>query len=257
MAYEGLQTETVTIRGHNGDMTEAYYARPSKPGKVPGVVVLMHIIGWDEWIIETARRFAHHGYAAIAPNLFLRFGPGSPDDVAARARPAGGASDAEVMGDTAACHGVPARAGQCHRQDRRDRLLLRRTPHLSRRLHAPEYRRGGRLLGRRRGRRRSPQLTPKRPVAPIDLTPTITAPMLGLFGNDDMNPEPRAREQDRGNAQALGKTYEFHRYDGAGHAFLNWNQPSYRAAAAVDAWPKIFAWFGKYLGGGTTGSGAR
>ena len=39
---------------------------------------------------------------------------------------------------------------------------------------------------------------------------------------------------------------------GAGHAFLNWNQVSFRAAAAADAWPKIFAWYGKYLGGGTT-----
>ena len=85
MAYEGLQTETVTFRGHNGDRTEAYYARPAGPGKVGGVLVLHHILGWDEWTTEVVRKFAHNGYAAIAPNLFFRFGQGSSDDVASRA----------------------------------------------------------------------------------------------------------------------------------------------------------------------------
>jgi len=90
MTYEGLQAETVSFGGHNGDPTEGYYARPLRAGKVPGVVVIHHMPGFDEWTTEVVRKFAHYGYAAIAPNLFVRFGPGSPDDVTARARPAGG-----------------------------------------------------------------------------------------------------------------------------------------------------------------------
>ena len=74
MPYEGQQAELVSFRGHNGDMAQAYYARPARPGRVPGVVVLHHIIGWDEWTTEVVRKFAHRGYAAIAPNLFFRFG---------------------------------------------------------------------------------------------------------------------------------------------------------------------------------------
>src|SRR5256885_16629569 len=89
MAYEGLQSETVNFHGHNGDRTEAYYARPAGPGKVGGVLVLHHILGWDEWTTEVVRKFAHNGYAAIAPNLFFRFGQASSDDVASPARPAG------------------------------------------------------------------------------------------------------------------------------------------------------------------------
>ena len=35
MSYQGLQAETVSFRGYNGDQGEAYYARPVRPGKVP------------------------------------------------------------------------------------------------------------------------------------------------------------------------------------------------------------------------------
>ena len=99
MAYPGIIAETVPFTGHNGDKSEAYYARPSREGKFPGVVVIMHLPGWDEWIIEVTRKLAHHGYAAIAPNLYFREGPGSPDDVGARVRAAGGVADASVVGD--------------------------------------------------------------------------------------------------------------------------------------------------------------
>jgi len=44
-----------------------------------------------------------------------------------------------------------------------------------------------------------------------------------------------------------GKTYEFHRYDGAGHGFFYWHRPMYRAEQAMDGWAKIWAFFGKYL----------
>jgi len=48
MSYEGLQAEVVSFKAHNGDTGEAYYARRPRPGKVPGIVVIMHLPGWDE-----------------------------------------------------------------------------------------------------------------------------------------------------------------------------------------------------------------
>ena len=99
--YRGLQGEPVMFRGHNGDQGEAYYARPVDGGKYPGVVVIHHLPGWDEWIIEVVRKFAHHGYAAISPHLYFREGSDSPDDIGARVRAAGGVADAQVMGDVA------------------------------------------------------------------------------------------------------------------------------------------------------------
>ena len=78
---------------------EAYLARPIGTSNVPGVVVIHHMPGWDEWTREVVRKFAAQGYAAIAPHLFSRFGRGPWDDVAAAARAAGGVSDAQVVGD--------------------------------------------------------------------------------------------------------------------------------------------------------------
>src|SRR6202035_4386067 len=80
---------------------EAYCARPARAGKFPGVVVIHHIPGWDEWTMEVVRKFAHHGYAAISPHLYFREGTDAPDDIGARVRAAGGVADAQVVGDVA------------------------------------------------------------------------------------------------------------------------------------------------------------
>ena len=52
MSYPSLIAETVTFVGHNGDSGEAYYAHPTRAGKFPGMVVIHHLPGWDEWITE-------------------------------------------------------------------------------------------------------------------------------------------------------------------------------------------------------------
>ena len=86
MTYESMLAETVAFRGHKGDIGEAYYARPLGGGPWPGVVLIHHMPGWDEWIKEATRKLAHHGLATISPHLYFREGPGSPDDVGARVR---------------------------------------------------------------------------------------------------------------------------------------------------------------------------
>jgi carboxymethylenebutenolidase len=45
----------------------------------------------------------------------------------------------------------------------------------------------------------------------------------------------------------LGKTYEFHRYDDAGHAFFNTSRVAYRPEQAADGWSKVFAFLRKHL----------
>src|SRR5689334_3742705 len=97
--FDATTTELVTYKGHSGDTIEAYSARPIGATDVPGVVVIHHMPGWDEWTKEVARRLAYHGYAAVAPHLNHRLGPGSWDDLAAAARTTGGAGDAQVIGD--------------------------------------------------------------------------------------------------------------------------------------------------------------
>ena len=91
------------------------------------------------------------------------------------------------------------------------------------------------------------QLNAKRPVAPIDLTENLRCPLLGLFGNDDANPSRDQVNRTEAVLKKLGKTYEFHRYDGAGHAFFNAARVAYRPEQALDGWDKVFAFFRRHL----------
>ena len=81
MKYEGQIAETVCLTGHQGDRIDAYFARPLGGGPFPGIVVIHHMPGWDEWIKEVPRKLAYHGFACIAPHLYFRDGPGDPDDI--------------------------------------------------------------------------------------------------------------------------------------------------------------------------------
>jgi carboxymethylenebutenolidase len=247
MTYQALTAETVAFRGHNGDQGEAYGARPTRPDRVPGVVIIHHMPGWDEWIIEVVRKFAHHGFAAISPHLYFRDGPGSPDDVGARVRAAGGVPDEQVVGDA---KGAIA--------------FLRAQPNSNGKVGVIGFCSGGRHAYLAACRLADidaivdcwggnvivddpKQLNAKRPVAPIDLTEKLTCPLIGLFGNDDENPNRDQVNRTEARLKALGKNYEFHRYDGAGHAFFNAARPAFRPEQALDGWDKVFAFFHKHL----------
>jgi len=91
-------------------------------------------------------------------------------------------------------------------------------------------------------------LTPQQPVAPIDLTPQLDTPLLGIFGNDDQAPSPEEVDQHEDALEANGKSYEFHRYDGAGHGFWYHDRAIYRPEQAMDSWQKTLDFFGEHLG---------
>ena len=249
MTYEGMLAETLVVRGHGGDEIEAYYARPLGAGPCPGVVVIHHMPGWDEWTREVARKFAQHGYAAIAPHLYSRSGPGSPDDVAARARAEGGVADDQVAGDVEGCarflrvqpyaNGKVGAIGFCS-GGRQTYMVACRVPGLD---AAIDCWGGGVIVDD------PAQLNDKRPVPVIDLTPSLGCPLMGLFGNDDTNPNVDQVNRTEEALKRSGKTYEFHRYDGAGHGFFAVDRAGYRPEQAVGGWSKVFAFYGKHLAG--------
>jgi carboxymethylenebutenolidase len=45
----------------------------------------------------------------------------------------------------------------------------------------------------------------------------------------------------------LGKPHEFHRYDGAGHAFQNFLDERYRERPARGSWSEMLAFFALHL----------
>jgi len=245
--YRGVRAESVMFRGYNGDQGDAYYARPAGAGKHPGVVVIHHLPGWDEWTIEVVRKFAHHGYSTISPHLYFREGSESPDDLGARVRAAGGVADAQVMGDVA---GAIA--------------YLRAQPNVSGKIGVIGFCSGGRhtylaactlpgidaavdCWGGNVVVDNPKDLNDKRPVAPIDLTEKLSCPLLGIFGNDDANPTADQVNRTEAVLKRLSKNYEFHRYNGAGHAFFNTARDAYRPEQALDGWKKVFAFFDRYL----------
>lgn len=244
--YEGMLAETILIPGHNGEMINAYYARPLGPGPFPGMVIVHHLPGWDEWYREATRKFAHHGYAALSPNLYFREGHGTPEDVAAKARASGGVADDQAVGDIAGAmrylralpnsNGKVGVFGTCS-GGRHAYLAACRVPGFNAVVDCW----GGRVV-------MGPNdLTPKQPVAPLDYTKDLACPILGLFGADDMSPSPEQVSIHEQELKRLGKTYEFHMYPNAGHGFFYYNRPNYRQEQAVDGWQKIFVFLGKYL----------
>jgi carboxymethylenebutenolidase len=241
----GMIATNTTIPGGGGDTIHAYIARPDSPGPHPGVVITHHPPGFDEFNREFARRFAEHGFITVVPNLFERVGHGTPAEVAAKAREQGGISDDSVVADAEAAlnwiksqpssNGKVGVIGSCG-GGRWAVLAASRIPA----FNAAVDLWGGVITP-------ADRLNEKQPVATIDLTPQLNAPLLGLFGNEDTGPSPEQVDQHEAALKGSGKTYQFHRYDGAGHGFFYYHDPRYRPQAAMDGWDKVVAWFNQYL----------
>lgn len=245
MSYRNMLADVVAFNAHGGIKGEAYYARPAGSGPFPGVVLIHHMPGWDQWSLEATRRLAHNGFATISPHLFFREG-GAPDDAAARARAKGGSADEVVIGDVGGAmaflraqkevNGKVGIIGFCSG----GRHVWLATCQLEG-VDAAVDCWGGRVIP-------VPEdITPTRRLSPIALTESMTAPLLGIFGNDDKNPDKVQVNKTEDVLKKLGKKYEFHRYDGCGHAFFNWSRTSHRPEQAEDAWQKVYAFYNKHL----------
>jgi carboxymethylenebutenolidase len=243
---DAMTARTITITGSNGDEIEAYEARPIGGRPHGGVVVIHHMPGYDDATKEITRRFAAHGHAAIMPNLYWRDAPGAaPDDAAAANRAAGGVPQDRLLGDLA---GAAAH--------------LRALPDANGKVGVIGYCSGGRqaflagctldfdaavdcygafVVGT------PPEGFPLQVEPLIGLTPDLNCPLLGLFGADDQYPSPEHTAELSAALEKHGKTYEFHTFEGAGHAFFATDRPAYRPHAAVEGWRRIFDFYGRYL----------
>jgi carboxymethylenebutenolidase len=243
-----LSAETVRISGHGGDEVEAYVARPAGDAPRGGMVVIHHMPGYDRGSKEIVRRFAELGYDAIMPNLYWREAPGAaPDDAAATARAQGGVPDERLVGDVAGAadylralptsNGKVGVIGYC--SGGRQSVLAACNLELDAAIDC--Y--GAFVTGT------PPEGFPLQVTNLVDQLPNLRAPLLGLFGNDDQYPTPEHVDELDEILNREGKAHEFHRYDGAGHAFFSADRPSYRVEAANDGWERIEAFLMTHLGG--------
>jgi carboxymethylenebutenolidase len=243
---ETMKTEYVQIPGHNGDSIQAYAVTTEEPQAHGGLVMIHHNPGFDRGSREIARRFATIGYDVVMPNLYWRVAPGaSAEDAAAASRASGGNSDQQVVGDV---NGAAA--------------YLRSLPSNNGRIGVVGYCSGGRysVLCAMRGNFDAAidcyggsvtgKPRPDRDVTILtDQLSDLKIPLLGLFGNEDHNPTAEAVNEFEEILKAQGNTYEFYRYDEAGHGFFNLDRGGYRAFAFNDAWERKEEFLTKYLDG--------
>jgi carboxymethylenebutenolidase len=183
-----MKTYDVQYPGYGGDSVPAYVARPAEAGADPGIVIVHGVHGLEEHIKDVARRFAVHGYVAIAPALFSReefLTCVEEKDVEksvvwTRRRP-----DAQTIGDLAGAM-----------------TFLQEQPFVNDRIGLIGYCSGGRaalvFACSTRGLRvfvncySNGIVLPNEvnPVPAIDRVKELSCPMLGMFGADDTNPSP-------------------------------------------------------------------
>lgn len=241
-----LIAETTIIAGHEGDDIESYVARPTETSSAGGVVVIHHMPGYDEGSKEITRKLAHHGYLGICPNLHHRYAPGAdPSEASAACRAAGGVPDEQLVGDVkgaiehvrtlAGSNGKAGVIGFC--SGGRQAFLVACTLPIDAAVDC--Y--GAYVVG-----------TPP-PDRPLQVSPLLgvaeqlSCPLLGLFGAEDKQPAPEHTAELAKTLEAAGKEFEFHTYEGAGHAFFAVDRPSYRPEAATDGWQRILTFFEKTL----------
>ncbi len=235
----GLEAGEVEVPVPGGTM-RAYVAGPAGGRKLATVLVVQEIFGLHEHIHDVARRLAHRGYLAIAPDLFQRQGDPARlssnkeifDQIVSRV------PDAQVIADLDAMlawagrsgRGDPARAaitGFCWG----GRIVWLYA------AHNPQLRAGiawyGRLVG-------AP--TPLTPTHPVDVAARLKVPVLGLYGGADPGIPVSTVEQMREALAAAGhRASEIVVYPDMPHAFHADYRPSYRKDAADDGWRRLLA----------------
>ena len=229
-------TEQVKVDGQDMSL---YVSMPSGTGPFPGVVVIQHGPGMDEFMRTMTDRLAEAGYAAVAPVLYHRLGPDVPAaqrreqlkdveiiaDVHAtvdylRQHPA---VDGEHLGITGFCMG-----------GRVVYLMAAANPYFK---AAVAYYGGNILVPWGAG-----------VAAPFARTPDLRCPLMFHFGAEDQNPSQDDMHTLDAELTRHGKAHEFYPYPNAGHAFMNFTTAqTYRELAAATSWPRTLEFFARHL----------
>ncbi|MGE5537360.1 MAG: dienelactone hydrolase family protein [Gemmatimonas sp.] len=229
--------DTITV---DSKPMSIYVAVPEGTAPFPGVVVMFHRAGIDAFTKDRVDRLAAAGFAAAAPDLFHRSagGPENPDALTLL-------RDDQVLADTKATAEHLIRGGIVAA----DRLAI---------------------LGHCMGGRAAfvgASSTPYFRAAVINYCGNMFKPwgeggpsaferlsglkaaVAGFFGNDDKNPSPADVDRIDAELTRLGVRHEFHRYDGAAHAFQNFVRPEqHRPKQAEDSWAKALAFLEREIG---------
>lgn len=243
---EGLTAGMVRIPVAGGSIP-AYRAMPEGEETVPVILVVQEVFGVHEYIQDVCRRLAKAGYMAVAPELYVRQGDPRRYTEVSRliSEVVDKVPDEQVLADLdAAVAWAGKNGGNANRLGitgfcwggRMAWLYAAHNPRLS--AAVAWY---GRVVG---------EPDELRPRHPLDIVADINAPVLGLYGeNDGGIPLDTLEKMKKALAKGsdAAKASEIVIYPDASHAFHADYRPSYREAAAKDAWQRALAWFDQYL----------
>jgi carboxymethylenebutenolidase len=236
----------VQVQGEAGALP-AFLARPTAPGKHPGLVVVQEAFGLNGHIKDVTARLAGEGYAALAPDLYYREANAvvGYDNLPEAIRLMMGLWDDKIVKD------MSGAIAYLQQQPfvRADRIgvtgfcmggritFLTACTNPAVKAAVPFY--GGGI-----GNVQPSERTPK---APLDYADKLSAPMLLFFGeNDPFIPLDEVEKIKRRLAD-LKKNAETIVYPGAPHGFFCNERDSYRPDAAKDAWERLLKFFEKHL----------
>ena len=229
--------EWVMIHTGNGDSLHTWVVYPERSTKAPVVVVVHEIFGLSTWVRGVADQLAADGFIAVAPDLLtMKNLPTGPDSVVARV-----ATDSirtldpewiQKQLDAVAQYGMSLPAAE--KKYGIVGFCWGGGVSFAHAVHAAGLGASVVYYG----------VSPKT----SDLA-SVRAPVLGLYGGSDARVDATIPPADTA-MRALGKTYTYNIYPGAGHGFLR-QQTGMNGAnmsAARAAWPATISWFRKYLG---------
>ncbi|MFC4779041.1 dienelactone hydrolase family protein [Paenibacillus sp. GCM10023252] len=255
---------------------KAYTARlEGLKGASPAVIVLQEIWGVDEHIQSVVDRLAAAGYVAFAPELFTEDGsylPGLSQQRIAEAKsflntlPPSEWRKEEVRKPELAKRPIEEAAAI---EDTLSRIFnlsdLRPTfiakvieaAEFLRKVYSPTAGQGIASVGFCLGGALSAELAAADSelrgavlfyggLPDGDKVKDIEAPLLGFYGELDeriTSAVPAFAEE----VTSLGKSFEYHVYSEAQHAFFNDTRPSYQAAAARDAFARTLGFLNQVL----------
>ena len=228
--------EWVSIKVNATDSVMAWVVYPERKDKAPVVIAIHENTGINTWTRSVADQLAADGFIGIAPDLttMKRTGDLKADPAPDAGRAAIGLITPEMgnaMIDAVAKYGMSLPAAQ------------------------PKYGIVGFCWGGARSfghAAHAPGLgasvvyygSPPRP----EQMAAIKAPVLGLYGGNDARINATIPATDS-TMKALGKSYEYHIFEGAGHGFLRaQDQNPANLAASQQAWPKTIEFLRAKLG---------
>ncbi|HVF39838.1 MAG TPA: dienelactone hydrolase family protein [Gemmatimonadaceae bacterium] len=228
--------EYVMIKS-GSDSLRAWVVYPERKTKAPVVVVVHEIFGLSDWVRGVADQLAADGFIAIAPDfLTMKEIPAGPDSIRARAI----STTIRTLETAFVQRQIEAAA--------RYAMAL---PAAEQKYGVVGFCWGGSASFQHAIHSASlgASVVYYGASPPAASLASAKAPVLGLYGSNDARVNATIAPADTA-MRALGKTYTYHIYEGAGHGFLRQQNAANgaNALAAQQAWPATIAWFRRYLG---------